>query len=474
MAKLETSELGTLSLPDAFNHEGLARSLLKHAETLLPGSVIAIQGPWGRGKTDVLKRICAVVQKPDAAWLPPLWINPWRYANPDLLTPLIAELVSRLDQEQKSRSTFFRNSAKAVLRAANAIAFKGLSVLVPSGELFEAASKPVDDFLNYLFEPSGKNQRRDADADPVAMLSTRFRELLEEFLNITGSHDKRIIICIDDLDRCLPDRQIAMLEAIHFLTSARAPALFIVALDSAMVKQAAVTHYKTDGFDTDQYLNKIFDLRTNLPTITFRQLTDLFDTHLSSTVEFLIRKAQHDTILQNTLTQLKSDEWRNELRELYHLPELRNPRIINRLFQNILLFINSGLEEKWGVFSDLLRTKRFFVWLAVSERWPSIREMMQYLLPETFDWHLFLICKYYKDSKFSQEIAESVSGRNFFSRLPPADRGIGVGQFFVDVLQPLIEDRFRVDGFNEERRKMAREKAGDFYIIDQMMVSSGL
>ena len=42
---------------DVLWHEDMANSILEKAPYLPPGAVIAVQGPWGRGKTDVLARI---------------------------------------------------------------------------------------------------------------------------------------------------------------------------------------------------------------------------------------------------------------------------------------------------------------------------------------------------------------------------------------------------------------------------------
>ena len=103
-------ESGTAWLmKDGLGHEELAKRILQVVFQLPLGSVIAIEGSWGRGKTDVLSRIASLTYeeeklsriqtakrkiRPNA-----IWLNPWKYSNPDLLTPLMYELYGRLPKE---------------------------------------------------------------------------------------------------------------------------------------------------------------------------------------------------------------------------------------------------------------------------------------------------------------------------------------------------------------------------------------
>jgi hypothetical protein len=91
----------------------------------------------------------------------------------------------------------------------------------------------LDDLIEELFE--GAEGRVGVDLDPVEAMAGRFRELVDEYLALLDRKGA-LFVCIDDVDRCLPDHQIAMLEAIHFLTAAGARAYFLVALDPRLVQ----------------------------------------------------------------------------------------------------------------------------------------------------------------------------------------------------------------------------------------------
>jgi KAP family P-loop domain len=281
---------GSKAARDALGHDGVAAAIAGHVTRLAAGSVIAVHGPWGRGKTDVVSRVFELFEQ-DPAAPEPLWIDPWQYGRPDLIQPLVLALLSRMrDQEPKDRDRL-RKAAVTLLHAGNAMMFKAVSVLVPFGAIAGAAQPAVDTLIDRALA-GGDSPQPDADADPVHTMALRFYELVDEVLaqpspEGTPGRDaarrptKPLLICIDDLDRCLPDHQIAMLEAIHFLTSAGANCSFLVALDPVLVRQAAITHYQTDGFDSNQYLDKLFHLRVNLTALAPGRIGMLVDAELA-------------------------------------------------------------------------------------------------------------------------------------------------------------------------------------------------
>ena len=98
----------------------------------------------------------------------------------------------------------------------------------------------------------------------------------------------RIVLYIDDLDRCPPRRVVEVLEAVHLLLAGR---LFVVvvAVDPRWLQRSIATHYK-ELFDTAdrpddetwidgpaQYLEKIFQIVLTLPPLEdtgYRRLID--------------------------------------------------------------------------------------------------------------------------------------------------------------------------------------------------------
>jgi hypothetical protein len=301
---------------------------------------------------------------------------------------------------------------------------------VPFGSVIEAASTPVDDFLKDLFEPQASAEP--ADLDPVAQMANRFRELVEEYLAVVGSNGGRLVVCVDDLDRCLPDHQIAMLEAIYFLTSARAEVTFFIAIDPTLVQQAAVTHYRTAEFDTHQYLDKLFDLRVNLPALRGPDLASLIDDQLGRPALRDARAVTVAAVIEAGLG-LGRDDLAAIFENLLFVPELTNPRLITRLVSRLHLLATTAGNPAAVPGPDLARA--VVVWSTVAERWPAVRTLMQALYEEKdWEWRLrAFACHYRRNSGATDDDREYREWldqhANITTRLPSPGRSPDVGDF---------------------------------------------
>lgn len=397
---ISQATLNSLELSkDVLRHEAMANCILEKAPYLPPGAVIAVQGPWGRGKTDVLARIARTSlskKRPDWIACETVWINPWQYGTPDLLTPLVIGLLERVPKTKRSSSKSLRIAAETIIRAGANFGLKAASLIVPGAGLLKEAAGPVDDLLKGLFSALKEEDVAPPETDPVSKMADRFRELVKAVLaaNKAGKNE-RLVICIDDLDRCLPDRQVALLEALRFLTSTGAAAIFLVALDPALARQAVVAHYGTTAFDPDRYLDKMFHLRVNLTALNRRQLIELVNGHLERVVPCPFTPYPLKQCLGNLVELYKNvwtssgNQWQKEeispsidkLAEAFAdalaVRDLRNPRIIDRIFQRLFLIAISGLSaEDIGIQLEADLT-RFIMWLGIIERWPDVRAAFQ-------------------------------------------------------------------------------------------------
>ena len=83
-----------------------------------------------------------------------------------------------------------------------------------------------------------------------------FTELLKE-------RGKRLVIFIDELDRCKPSYAVQLLERIkHYLCDERITFVFSVNLGEL---QHTIKHYYGNDFDACRYLDRFFDMRISLP-----------------------------------------------------------------------------------------------------------------------------------------------------------------------------------------------------------------
>jgi hypothetical protein len=384
-----TIDEGLTPVPDALGHDATALAILHKAVFLPPGAVIAVQGSWGRGKTDVLTRVATFVRDPDKHGIPQglladaLWINPWQYGTPDLLTPLVLAMLARIPEEPRRNDKRLRKIAETLLRAGLNFGLKavGTAAGVP---ILSLAADPVDRMVSGLFDAAGLKAQSDApDPDPVSVMGERFRELAQRLLQTRKlQDDARLLVCVDDLDRCLPDRQVALLEAIRFLISQGAPVTFLIALDPTLARQAIVTHYRTDAFDPDRYLDKMFDLRVNLASLGAR-VEDLVKHHLGREMRALGHVMTIADAVRSLLLSLQNTDAAALFQQAAVLalktPDLANPRVVRRIFDRLYLLAVSRAAAKMHPLSlaNAGECAQLLLWLGIAERFPAIRAAVQ-------------------------------------------------------------------------------------------------
>ncbi|WP_269666668.1 KAP family P-loop NTPase fold protein [Rhodococcus sp. 2G] len=120
--------------------------------------------------------------------------------------------------------------------------------------------------------------------DPESLDSDKgmagFREAFEELLSEPAlAHVSRIVVLVDDLDRCLPDTVVDTLEAIRLFLSAKGMS-FVIAADEDRVAEAIQQKFKTPPAAGEEneapaklYLHKIVQTTIPLPGLS------RFDTH---------------------------------------------------------------------------------------------------------------------------------------------------------------------------------------------------
>jgi len=368
-----TLDAGLKLKKDCLGHTGIAKSILEKVALLEPGSMISIQGPWGRGKTDVLARIA--VANSSGNLQPKLssktiWINPWQYGTPDLLSPIVIALLQRV-LRKKTPGKALRKAAESIIKAGLGFGLKATALTLPGGKLFDVAAEEAKVLLDGLFEAEEMDKDSRPDVDPVSKMGERFKELVGGVLASEGSSpESRLLICIDDLDRCLPHRQVALLEALHFLVSADAQTTILVALDPALARQSVIVHYGTDMFDPERYLDKMFDLRVNLPAISGETLKTLIKKQLAMPVRFNDSEVPRSDLAATRCGQLFTD-LEDAFEKALLLPDFCNPRMIGRMLQRIYLLACSNVSFKMEINPE----ERWILvlWLALIERRPELR-----------------------------------------------------------------------------------------------------
>lgn len=231
--------------------------------------VIAIDSPWGTGKTRFAKMLRNYLEdrtkemgdkcKPgENATFSAIYYNSWEtdFSN-DALLPLIHSITKspefkaeRFTQKSKKFLEEFKGAATAVAKVA---AYSVLHNL--AGETVTEMVKAANDAVTQQ------------TADPLESYQERlnllddFRKSLEKVIEHTKQ--KKLVIIVDELDRCRPTYAIQTLELAKHLFAVKG-LVFIFALDIKQLSCSVKTVYGQE-LDAPGYLCRFFDYISQLP-----------------------------------------------------------------------------------------------------------------------------------------------------------------------------------------------------------------
>ncbi len=243
---------------------------------------IGIYGKWGSGKTSFMRLLekellSAGTNEPQPV---PVWFNPWRYEKEKhLIIPFLKTIEQALEgfDGRSAIGKALKGAAQKIGDAATAFAY-GLTAeckLGPIGVSFDAA-KAAD-----REEALGEKRRAAAAEKLSRKLTSIYYDINNRLQEAVNSQKFRIVVFIDDLDRCLPEKAVELLESIKLFLNLEGY-LFILGVDRGVVEKGINCHYhfyeqngtpKSGGTATgrvispDEYLDKIIQMPLELPPI---------------------------------------------------------------------------------------------------------------------------------------------------------------------------------------------------------------
>jgi hypothetical protein len=238
-------------------------------DDMLDPVAIGLSGAWGSGKTSVLELIKAeIIERSKIADGTVLVIptQPWRY-DPAVgpKESLIAEVLGALGREFSEEDPVGKAGLDAFKKLVRKVNWSK-AVKMASRTAITMQLPTIDDVMDLV---SDDPESLDSEKGMAA-----FRDEFEKLLADPAlDHLDRIVVLVDDLDRCLPDTVVETLEAIRLFLSAKGMS-FIIAADEDRVAEAIQQRFNTpapnDG-DEDPaklYLHKIVQTTIPLPALS--------------------------------------------------------------------------------------------------------------------------------------------------------------------------------------------------------------
>lgn len=256
-------------------------TIIKQSE---PRFAVGIFGGWGSGKTTLMHAIKAELAAQQGIVVADF--NAWRFERePQLLIPLLdtirAALVRGADAAGDSKdSKRIRSIAVRVGWVVRALA-TGLSAqLGLPGAV--TVSYDVGAALAALSSPSDPQNSQ-------SLYVAAFDELDRAFRELHAAGISRVVVFVDDLDRCLPVNALQVLESMKLFFDLPG-FIFVVGLDEDIVDRAIRAKFAAENDPAAQepadaprlprqigreYVKKIFQIPYSIPPMLPRQLDDL-------------------------------------------------------------------------------------------------------------------------------------------------------------------------------------------------------
>ncbi len=228
-------------------------------------NVLAIDGEWGVGKTFVLNRL---EEKCRQGGYLTFKYNCWE--NDFYEEPLIGILSSILDQLNtlfKSRNNLIAIEKEVRDRITESLleAIKKIKITVFGFDIGSLVSS-IYDFINAVKDKQ-ESLKYDLTFDTSASLKIGLESARGALKELSNNH--KVIIFVDEIDRCIPTYQIKVLERLHHLFSGGERISVVFALNGVQLKET-VSHV-FGNVDYQRYIEKFFSQRIELKSNRFNK-----------------------------------------------------------------------------------------------------------------------------------------------------------------------------------------------------------
>lgn len=398
--------------------------ILTGAQTPL---TLGVFGPWGSGKTSLLRMLQQQLEQPGGS-VRTVWFTAWKYDRQEALwrafilrvldglyprqpkegllwerrervelpkggepkddeEKKLADLIKQLDRLEQSvyrpvdwqevgrLTADWSKLGPEAAKAAGALA----SLFVPGGELIRGA-------LTKIF-----GAKDNSDPDLAGAVSAIRREVkthhrdqllhMEQFeadfkqaLELALPPQGRLVVFVDDLDRCLPEKAVEVLEAIKLFLEVP-NTVFVLGMDAEVIERGIEVRYREllrhQGAERAElplsgasYLQKIVQIPFHLPPLAVGD-TDAY-----------IQALEQDLEADARLTEIT--------REVFALGVLPNPRQVKRAL-NIFRLLRQIADKRGTQVSGPLLAKTVLIqtqWPELYQQWRQVTTLPQSLEQE--------------------------------------------------------------------------------------------
>ena len=273
---------------DYLYYESVAKTVVRLiVERSSEPLTIGLHGDWGAGKSSTLLMIEHAFSSDDRTLC--VRFNGWLFEGYDDAKAVLIETIVATLLAKRSTGTKVKDKAVEVLKSVNwfkvARSLGGAALTfatgLPNADILQGLGKVAQDtiadpkdllngaILNKIIDGAAEHFKA-GPSDTAPQRMHAFRKDFEELL--AAANIDRLVVLIDDLDRCLPATAIATLEAVRLFLFVP-NAAFVIAADEGMIEYAVRNHFPdlpasgSAGSYARNYLEKLIQVPFRMPAL---------------------------------------------------------------------------------------------------------------------------------------------------------------------------------------------------------------
>lgn len=266
---------------------------------------IGIFGGWGSGKTSLMK----LIQNKINNRYKTIWFDAWKFdKDEDVRRALIQHIVNKLEEDIKEIEKKFKEEEPFKLFNGYVTEIgKDIAYLAARSSVLYLSKGSVDinNARKYVKKKKKKVYKKALEGieglkdinleeykkmvSEIMKINITFEKLVTEYLKIVNEksngnkRNNKIVFFIDDVDRCLPDRAIDVLNSLKLFLDSK-NCIFIIGIDDKMIDSAFNERYGNHYMEEKSYLDKIVQVSFRIPALTLKYVDKTLGKHFKGHV----------------------------------------------------------------------------------------------------------------------------------------------------------------------------------------------
>jgi len=321
----------------------LARTISTIVKNSTPHFTIGIYGEWGTGKTTLMKAIekklvgNEELQKEQK--ILPIWFNAWKYEHED--NPASIFLLRTIAYAMENHEKFYPVSQlifKGItLFGKNLVQDLSMRIISKQGEIDPSLDEKMKN-VHRLYKDS-------VYFDGLERIKNEMKRIREA----DPDKEYRVVIFIDDLDRCSPSKALEVLESIKLFLDIEG-FVFIMGLSYKTVTTLISYAYQSSGVQGEDFIKKIIQIPIKIPTWSHEDIIVLIETKIVPN----LNEEYTNFLRQNSAMIGKVVEY--------------NPRQLKRFLNNVIIAFETFANKRD---SPQITFNEIFLVKILRSEWPD-------------------------------------------------------------------------------------------------------